>query len=249
VVMRAVQRYLAENLPRLDARALRDARDAAGLAALLVLPLFGLLWVDSLRSSIRAMWQLPEHPGVYWLRQVIDMAVLAGLGALLAVLLALAVGTQALLRWLLVDAAGAEGTPTRWLLGAVGFVLGLAVNVVLSVAVLTALPRLHMPVRRVLGPALLVAVGLELLKTLGRLYIERTEANPAYHLVAGAVGLLVFLNALNHLILFAAALTATGDGGRVVDLAARGRAAAAWLDRNERDPITGLGAATPPPER
>jgi membrane protein len=87
---------------------------------------------------------------------------------------------------------------------------------------LTGLPRLRMPVRRVLGPALLVAVGLELLKTLGRLYVQRTEANPTYHLVAGSVGLLVFLNAVNQMVLFAAALTATSVAGRPADLAAEG---------------------------
>ncbi len=77
-----------------------------------------------------------------------------------------------------------------------------------------------MRLRRVLGPALLVAAGLELLKSGGRLYVQRTESNPAYQVVAGAVGLLVFLNLLNQLILFAAALTATSRHGTVTDLAA-----------------------------
>jgi membrane protein len=93
---------------------------------------------------------------------------------------------------------------------------------VLAAGMLTGLPRVKMPVRRVLGPALLIAVGLELLKTLGRLYVERTEANPTYHLVAGSVGLLVFLNAVNQLVLFAAALTATSTAGRPADLATPG---------------------------
>jgi membrane protein len=77
-----------------------------------------------------------------------------------------------------------------------------------------------MRLRRVLGPTLVVAAGLEVLKTAGRLYVQRTEANPAYQVVAGAVGLLVFLNLLNQLILFAAALTATSTRGPVTDLAA-----------------------------
>ncbi|MEV4622459.1 hypothetical protein AB0J74_27575 [Asanoa sp. NPDC049573] len=58
-------------------------------------------------------------------------------------------------------------------------------------AVLTALPRLRVSLRRVLWPALFVAAGLELLKSLGRLYVQRTETNAAYLVVAGAVGLLV----------------------------------------------------------
>ena len=96
----------------------------------------------------------------------------------------------------------------------------------LSIAALTGLPRLRIPQRRVLGPALLVAAGLELLKTLGRPYVQRTEANPTYPVVAGAVGLLVFLNVVNQLILFAAALTATGPAGQVSELASRRSGAA-----------------------
>jgi len=64
-------------------------------------------------------------------------------------------------------------------------------------------------------PGAEVAGGFELLKTLGRLYVQRTQANPTYQVVAGAVGLLVFLNVVNQLILFAAALAATATTGQV----------------------------------
>ena len=97
----------------------------------------------------------------------------------------------------------------------------------MSIAVLTGLPRLRMPLRRVLGPALFVAAGLELLKTLGRLYVHRTETNATDLVVAGAIGLLVFLNVVNQLILFAATQAATSTAGKVTDLATpthRGRA-------------------------
>jgi membrane protein len=106
-------------------------------------------------------------------------------------------------------------------LATVGFAVGVAVNTLLSTAVLTGLPRLRMPARRVVLPALMVAAGLELLKTVGRFYVQRTEANPTYQVVAGTVGLLVSLNVINQLVLFAAALTATGTTGAVTDLAVR----------------------------
>jgi membrane protein len=95
------------------------------------------------------------------------------------------------------------------------------VNSLLCSAVLTGLPRLRMPARRVVIPALIVAAGLELLKTVGRVYVQRTEANPTYQVVAGTVGLLVSLNVVNQLILFAAALTATSTTGAVTELAGR----------------------------
>jgi len=220
-VLSAVQGYLSQNLPSLDAQALRQAGGTAGLVALFVLPVAGLFWVDSMRSSIRAMWRLPQYPGNFFLRQIIDLAVLAALGLLLAVSLAAAAGTETLLNRLLFDTADAAGPLGRWLLRAAGYALGIGVNTVLAVAALTALPRIRMRVRRVLGPALLVAAGLEVLKTVGRFYVRRTEANPAYQVVTSAVAVLVFLSLLNQFVLFAAALTATSTRGPVNDLATR----------------------------
>jgi membrane protein len=218
VVLHSVQRYLAENLPRVDVLALRHARRTVGVIGFIGLPISGWFWIDALRSSIRAIWRLPEYPGKLFVRVLIDLLVLIGLGLLLAASLAVVFATTAL-AGRLVTAAGVDAAAARWLLGTLGFVLGIGVNTLLSIAVLTGLPRLHMPLRRVLGPALFVAAGLELLKTLGRLYVHRTETNATYLVVAGAVGLLVFLNVVNQLILFAATLAATSTAGQVTDLA------------------------------
>jgi membrane protein len=218
-VLRTVQRYLTENLPRLDVHALRNARGTVGVIAFISLPVTGWFWIDALRSSMRAIWRLPEYPGTLLVRVCVDLLVLAGLGVLLAASLAVAFGTTAA-TGRLVTAAGGGASAARWLLATVGFVLGVGVNTLLSIAVLTAVPRLRMPLRRVLAPALLVAAGLEVLKTLGRIYVQRVEANPTYVAVVGAVGLLVFLNVVNQLLLFAATLTATSAAGQVTDLAA-----------------------------
>ncbi|MEV4539678.1 YihY/virulence factor BrkB family protein [Asanoa sp. NPDC049518] len=221
VVLRAIQGYLTENLPRVDVQAVRDARGTVGVIGFIGLPIVGWFWVDALRSSIRAIWGLPEYPGRLLVRILIDLLVLIGLGFLLAVSLAAVFTTEAGAGWL-VTAAGFDGAPSRWLLETLGSALEAGVNTLLAMAVLTALPRLRMPLRRVLGPALFVAAGLELLKTLGRLYVRGAENNAAYLVVAGAVGLLVFLNVVNQLILFAATLAATSTTGRVTDLAAPG---------------------------
>jgi membrane protein len=219
VVLRSVQQYLADNLPRVDVQALRDARGTVGVIGFIGLPIAGWFWVDALRSSMRAVWRLPEYPGGFFVRVLIDLLVLVGLGVLLASSLTVVFATTAEAAWL-VSATGMGPTPARLLLGTVGFVLGVGVNTLLSMAVLTGLPRLRMPLRRVLGPALFIAAGLELFKTLGRLYVHRTETNATYLVVAGAVGLLVFLNLVNQLILFAATLAATSTTGQVKDLAA-----------------------------
>jgi membrane protein len=217
-VLEAVERYGAEYLPHVDVRALIDARNTAGVIAFIGLPVSGWFWADVMRSSIRRIWHLPEYPGRLVVRVLVDLLVLAGLGVLLTASLSVAYLTTAAANRA-VDAADTAATPSRWLLATVGLVVGIAVNTVLAAGMLTGLPRIRMPVRRVLVPALLVAVGLELLKTIGRLYVQATEVNPTYHLVAASVGLLVFLSAVNQMVLFAAALTATSTAGQPADLA------------------------------
>lgn len=214
------QRWIDQNLPGVDVAELVSASGRIGVIALAALLVAGWYWVDGLRAAVRAVWRLEERPGRFLVRLGVDLAVVLALGLLLLLSVGTAVGVSAGVRWLVLDAAGADGGPVRWLISALGFGLGMAVNTVLAMALLTAVPRLKMPVRRVLGPALLVAIGLELLKLVGRLYFERTQANPAYHAVAGAVGLLLFLYLLNQAVLFAAALTATSQRGEAVDLAA-----------------------------
>jgi membrane protein len=218
-VLRSVEHYFADDLPRLNAQALLNTRSTAGVIAFIGAPVTGWFWIDALRSSIRRIWRLPEYPGNLVVRVLVDLLVLAGLGLLLATSLGVAYVTTRVANGL-VTAADTDVTPSRWLLSTVGLLLGIGVNTVLACGALTGLPRVRMPLRRLLGPAVLVAVGLELLKTLGRLYVQHTESNPPYQLVAGSVGLLVFLNAANQLVLFAAALTATSTTGRPADLAA-----------------------------
>ncbi|MER5648188.1 YihY/virulence factor BrkB family protein [Streptosporangium sp. NPDC002524] len=219
-VVHAVEGYLSENFPRLDVQALQSARATAGAIAFVGLPLTGLFWMDALRSAIRAIWRIEEYPGRFMMRQVIDLGVMAGLGLLLSASLAVAFVAETVLNWLFLHTVGVDDTLSRWLLSAAAFVIGLAVNTLLAIALLCGPPRLRLSLRRVVWPALLITAGLEILKSLGQVYLEMTVGNPAYHVVAGAVGMLVFLKLLNQLILFAAALTATGEG-TMIDLAAR----------------------------
>jgi membrane protein len=216
-VLRSVEQYAAADVPNLDVQALRNVRGTLGVIAFIGLPITGWFWVDALRSSIRRMWRLSEYPGRFVVRVLLDLLVLTGLGLLLAASLAVAYLTTAAANRL-VDVADTGVNLSRWLLSAVGLLVGICVNTVLACGALTGLPRVRMPFRRLLGPAVLVAVALELLKTIGRLYVEHTEANPTYQLVAGSVGLLVFLNAINQMVLFAAALTATSATGEPADL-------------------------------
>lgn len=219
-VLRTVEHFLAQDLSSIDVQVLRDARTTAGLVAFVGLPITGWFWTDAYRSSIRRIWRLPEYPGRPPGRVLIDLLVLAGLGVLLVASLAVAYGTT-VIAGRIAEGADAGAGLSRALLEVVGFLVGTGMNTALACGALTGLPRIRMSWRRLLGPAVLAGVAIELLKTLGSRYVQATESNPVYQLVAGSVGLLVLLNAINQLLLFAAALTATSEAGRSSDLSVR----------------------------
>ncbi|BEL06687.1 YhjD/YihY/BrkB family envelope integrity protein [Actinoplanes sichuanensis] len=219
-VLREVEHYLAQDLPSVDVEAIRDARTTVGVVAFVGLPVTGWFWTDAFRSSIRRIWELPEYPGRLVGRILADLAVLAGLAVLLVASVAGAYATT-VVAGRIAEVADAGDTLSRVLLEVVGFLAGTGVNTALACGALAGLPRVRMSWRRLIGPALLTGVVIELLKTLGGFYVRAVEANPVYGLVAGSVGLLVFLNLVNQVMLFAAALTATSTVGRATDLAVR----------------------------
>jgi membrane protein len=215
---------LAQNLPALDVADIEGAKGTAGIIGLVGFYFAGLGWVDVLRTSLRAIWRREEAPGNLVVRKVIDALVLLGLGLVAGVSVAVSavtsLGTEWALDWVgLDDSAGGE-----LFIGALGVVLSMAVDVVLFLAVFTAVPLIRQPFARLIGPAVLSAVGLEVLKTVGTLYIGHTQTNPAYKAVAVAVGLLVFLYWLHQLLIYSAALTATSSREVVVDLGTGGEA-------------------------
>jgi membrane protein len=218
-VIDTVSLYLRANLPQLNTKEVLESSQQVGIIAVIGLVIAGVGWVETLRSSQRALWQLEQQPGHPVIRWLVDLAVLLGLGVLLMLSIAVSAGLQ---DFVLRVIGQPELSPLRVTLRGWNSLIAGAVDLILGAALLAGVPRLRMSLRRLLPSALLFAVGLGILKTLGKWYITRTENNPAYQLVAGTVGVLIFMYLLHQLLLFAAAVAATSTRGRVVDLA-RGR--------------------------
>jgi len=216
-VVATVNDYLDQNLPWIRSASLEASAGTVTAVGLVSLVLTGVGWVEALRSSQRAMWQLDQDPGNWLVRRLVDLAILVGLGVLVGLSLAMSAAIDRVLDWLVGSQMSVVGATV---LRASGPVLEFAVNLVLASALLAALPRLRMSPRRLVPVALVVAAGIQLLNAIGGALISRTERNPAYQLVAGSVGLLVYLYLFNQLILFGAALAATATRGNVVDLGA-----------------------------
>jgi membrane protein len=191
----SVTAYLQHNLPFLHAEDIRDARQTVAVLSFLGLVLTGVGWVDAMRSSQRAIWQLEQQPGPPVARRLIDLGMLVGLGLLLALSLWVSSGIEDL----------APRSAVRWL----GPVLATLVNLVMAAGLLIAVPRLTVSPRRMAAPVVLVGLGLTLLTTVGRIVANHTANNPAYRVAGAAAGLLVFLNPFSQLLLFGAALGAT----------------------------------------
>ncbi|MFG1801921.1 YhjD/YihY/BrkB family envelope integrity protein [Micromonospora carbonacea] len=223
--------FLEENLPFLDPAQIAQSSNTVGVVGLVILVFTGIGWVEAIRSSQRLMYGLNQQPGNLVVRRLVDLGVLVGVFVLLGLSVAAVDALESLLRFLL-RSTGSVG------LTVISAVLSVLVNAVLAAALLVAVPRLRMSRRRLRPVVFAVAVGITLLNTVGRFYVVRTERNPAYTVVAGAVGLLLYLYLLNQLVLFGAALAATSPYGRVVDLAEG--AAPADLDA-EADADTGPG--------
>jgi membrane protein len=222
-VLETVNGYLRQNLPFLNVAAIQAARNTVAVIGLLGLLFAGIGWVDSMRSSQRAMWGLAQHPGNFVVRWLVDLAMLLGLGVLLGLGLWASSGVQDLmgiaLRWLGAS-SGAVRSAQEW----VGEVLSAALNMLMSAGLLLAVPRVWVSWYRIVWSIVLVGTGLTLLTTLGRIYIANTERNPAYQVAGAAVGLLLFLNLFGQVLLFGAALAATSPRGRIRDLAGGGHA-------------------------
>jgi membrane protein len=218
-VLGTVNGYLQRNLPFLNVTAIQSARNAVAVIGLLGLLFAGIGWIDSMRSSQRAMWGLTQHPGNFVIRWLVDLAILLGLGVLLGLGLLASSGLRDL-AGIALRAAGAPAGAVRLGQEWVGEALASGLNLLMSAGLLLAVPRVWASANRILGPTVLVGVGLTMLTTLGRIYIGHAEHNPAYRVAGAAVGLLVFLNLFSQLLLFGSALAATSPRGRVRDLAA-----------------------------
>jgi len=208
-----VNDFLKQNLPFLNLQQILESGKTVGIVGIVGLTFTGIGWVEAIRSSQRLIWRLNEQPGYIGVRQAVDLAVLLGILLLLALSQLAVFGLEKLLDWLAGDRFG-------FVLSAASLILTVVVNMVLAAALLAAVPRLRMTLRRMAPPVLQVGIGVTLLNTVGKSFVGLITRNPAYGLVASAVGVLVYLYVFNQLLLFGAAWAATSPHGRVVDISA-----------------------------
>ncbi|MEV7928091.1 MULTISPECIES: YihY/virulence factor BrkB family protein [unclassified Kitasatospora] len=193
----------ALNLPSLVANA-----GAVGLVSGALLLVSGLGWVDTMRTSIRDVWQLPDDDTNVVLRKGWDCAVLGGLG----VVSLISVGVSTAGTTLAGRIADWTGLPSGYLLTGVGVLVAIACDTLLFAYLLAPFPGIGGQRRRdVLQGALIGAVGFELLKVLLASYLGSVAGKSLYGAFGVPVALLLWINFVSRLLMYCVAWTAMAD--------------------------------------
>lgn len=199
-----------EGIPISSLEAAGSGIAAAGIAGVLYA---GLGWITAMRAALVAVFELPSDEQLnFVLGKLRDLAVLAAIGALLIVSVAVTGFVSGfadlLLGWLGLDAE------LDWLVKALAFALGFVANVVLFFALFRLLGRPHAPNRSLWSGAVLGAIAFEALKRLSFLLLASTQNQPAFQAFGIALILVVWINYFSRVVLYAAAWAHTTPAAR-----------------------------------
>ncbi|WP_078662527.1 YihY/virulence factor BrkB family protein [Streptomyces bicolor] len=212
---------LADQVPgisdQLDIDALVQNAGTVGLIAGAVLLFTGISWVGSMRECLRAVWELPDEEENPVLRKAKDAGVLVGLGGALLATIAASAVASAMVGWITRQLGIDEGGWGGILLRVAAFLVAVLADFLLLLYVLTLLPGVEPPRRRLMVAALIGAIGFELLKLLLSGYMQGVAAKSMYGAFGVPVALLLWINFTAKLVVFCAAWTATQ--GKDVELA------------------------------
>ncbi|MGA5002836.1 YihY/virulence factor BrkB family protein [Streptomyces arboris] len=183
-----------------------------GLVAGALLLFTGIGWIGSMRECLRAVWELDDvqeaNPVVAKLK---DAVLLVGLGgAALATLAVSTVGTTAV-GWSADRLGISHGGVGGILLQIAALAVAVLADFLLILYLLSLLPGVEPPRRRLVVAALIGAVGFELLKLLLGSYMKGVAGKSMYGAFGVPIALLLWINFSAKLLLFCAAWTATGS--------------------------------------
>ncbi|MCC9709244.1 YihY/virulence factor BrkB family protein [Streptomyces sp. MNU76] len=203
---------LSEQVPgisdQLDVAGLVDNAGTVGIIAGALLLFTGIGWVGEMRGCLRAVWEKEDPDENPVLAKGKDTGLLVGLGgAVLVSLAASAAASWAVGRFadqLGIDRDGWGGI----LLRLAAFAVAVLADFLLLLYVLTLLPGVQPPRRRLVVAALIGAVGFELLKLLLSGYIQGIASKSMYGAFGVPIALLLWINFTTKLLLYCAAWTA-----------------------------------------
>ena len=186
-------------------------RGAVGIVGVVGFLLAGLGWIDNLRTAIDTVWGIPTAKRSFVGKKVSDAIVLVGLGVGVVISLALTAGGTAVggqfLKLINLDSVPGAGTVTAVL----GIALGIAGDMIVFGWIMIRIPDVEPSRRTAVRASLLAAVGFEILKLVGTVYIASATKSPALGVFAPIVGILVWIDLVSRFLLFCVAFAATAE--------------------------------------
>ncbi len=210
---KTVEHRIADQFPglsdQLDLTSLVQNAGTVGVIAGAVLLFTGIGWVGQVRDCLRAVWELPDREENPVVTKAKDAGILLGFGGALLVTLAASTLASAAVGLISRRIGLDEHSWGSVLLQIAAFAVAVLADFLVLLYVLTLLPGVEPPRRRLLVAALLGAIGFELLKLLLSGYIQGVAAKSMYGAFGVPVALLLWINFTAKLVLFCAAWTAT----------------------------------------
>jgi membrane protein len=191
-------------------RSITEHRTSTGVISVVGLLVSGLGLITTLRGATRSLFHLPQKAGNFFVAKAKDLVTLLTLGLALILSFGLTAAATSATHVISEHSPLPHGGVTQVLLRAAAIVIAIGGDVLLFGTAFTLLPQSPSPVRDTLDGALFAAIGFEILKSVGAIYLQRTTSNPLYGSFAVAIGLLVWTKLVAQLFVLAAAWAVTG---------------------------------------
>jgi membrane protein len=188
-----------------------ESRTSVGIIGLLTAAWAGLGWMANLREALSQMWGLLRHEPPGFVRtKLSDLVAIVGLFAAIVVTIALtAVGSSGVMKRIL-GLFGLQDVPGVGVaLRIASLLVSIFISWLLFTWIIARLPREKVTFRSSIRAALMAAVGFEIFKQLGSIYLQAVMHGPAGATFGPVLGLMVFAYITARLILFATAWAAT----------------------------------------
>lgn len=186
------------------------SRASVGIIGLAAAGWAGLNWMAHLREALSAMWDRHVESLGFVRTKLSDLAALVSAFVASVVTIALTAFSDAapmatVLAWLGIDDFPALG----WILRGVSLLMSVAVAWMLFTWMIARLPREPVSLAGSVRGGLMAAIGFEVFKQVGSIYLRAVLHSPAGATFGPVLGLMVFAYITARLVLFATAWAAT----------------------------------------
>jgi membrane protein len=186
-----------------------DSAEVSGLIGLAGFLYAGLRTMDKLRIGMELIWKGHVDESDVLRDNLQDLLALLALGAVGVASLGLTGGVTRVTTWFLELIGLADESGYGVLTGLLSLGLAFLADTLVFLWLLHVVPSTSHPLRRLLPGALFGAVGVEVLKLIGGVYLSVISNSVTAAVFGGGVGLLVWINLVARFAFFTAAWTAT----------------------------------------